>query len=143
MYPAQDTHAVIEFEESLRRYIELLQSGQTKALHFLATEKAVQEQTKVICERFDEAGPKRAKIAEFGTKQKSEISQFVIEPLGIPLSEIPNFLSEVYALLDEPIAKSNNLPTQVFQKTENDYDRHYLAITFEKKIYGIACIGYD
>ena len=143
MYPAQDTHAVIEFEESLKRYIESLQSGQNQALHFLATERPVQEQNKVVCERFDEAGPKRAKIAEFGTKQNSEISQFVIKPLGIPLSEIPNFLSEIYALLDEPIAKSNNPPTQVFQKTENDYDRHYVAITFEEKIHGIACIGYD
>jgi hypothetical protein len=74
MYPAQDTHAVIEFEESLKRYIESLESGQNQALHFLATERPVQEQNKVVCERFDEAGPKRAKIAEFGTKQNSEIS---------------------------------------------------------------------
>ena len=41
------------------------------------------------------------------------------------------------------MAKSNNSPTEVFQKTEDDYDRHYVAITFEDKIHGLACIGYD
>jgi hypothetical protein len=53
-------------------------------------------------------------LQEFGTKQISEIDRFEIKPLGIPLSEIPNFLSEIYGLLDESVAKSNNPPSEVF-----------------------------
>jgi hypothetical protein len=49
----------------------------------------------------------------------------------------------MYNLLDESVAKSNNPPAEVFQKTENDYERHYLAITYEDKIHGLACLGYD
>ena len=61
----------------------------------------------------------------------------------MPLNDILTFLEAVYSLLDESVAKSNNSPVEVFQKTENDYDRHYLSITYEDKIYGLACLGYD
>lgn len=72
-----------------------------------------------------------------------EISQFQVRPLGIPLAEITNFIEAMYGLLDESLVKSNNTPQEVFEKTEHDYERHYLAITFEDKIYGLACLGYD
>lgn len=72
-----------------------------------------------------------------------EISEFKVEPLGVSISKIQTYLEKVYELLEESIAKSNNPPTEVFLKTENDYDRHYLKITHEEALYGIACIGYD
>lgn len=80
---------------------------------------------------------------EFGQKKISEISRFDIKPLGIPLNQLKNFLDQIYLLLDEAIAKSSNPSAEVFSKTENDYDRHYLAIEYEDEIYGIACLSYD
>jgi hypothetical protein len=49
----------------------------------------------------------------------------------------------LYTLLDEGVAKSNNSALEVFSKTENGYDRNYLAVTFEDKIYGLVCLNYD
>jgi len=32
---------------------------------------------------------------------------------------------------------------KLFDITEDGYDRHYLHIVFEGKIYGLACLNYD
>lgn len=146
MYPTPNTLLLQQFENSFNKHIEQIEKGRNSVHPFLSTEKLVEQQSKVLeasNEQTQKPGLMKSKLQEFGTKQISEIDRFEIKPLGIPLSEIPNFLTVIYDLLDESIAKSNNPPNEVFLKTENDYDRQYLAITFENKIHGLACIGYD
>ena len=45
--------------------------------------------------------------------------------------------------MDETILKSNNPPEEVFEKTEEGYDRHYLMLVANEKVYGIAVLHYD
>jgi hypothetical protein len=53
------------------------------------------------------------------------------------------FIDKVYSALDDTIAKSNNTPKEVFEKTEEGYDRHYLMLVANEKVYGIAILNYD
>ncbi len=73
----------------------------------------------------------------------TEISEFVIKPFSVKYNKLLTFISHVYGALDETIAKSNNAPQEVFDKTEEGYDRHYLMLVAKEKVYGIAIVNYD
>ena len=73
----------------------------------------------------------------------AEISEFVIKPFTVKYDRLLNFMSHVYSALDDTIAKSNNTPQEVFDKTEEGYDRHYLMLVANEKVYGIAIVNYD
>lgn len=72
-----------------------------------------------------------------------EIAEFQIKPFSIKNERILSFIEHIYQNVDETIAKSNNTPQEVFDRTEEGYDRHYLMLVFKEKVYGIATLNYD
>lgn len=56
---------------------------------------------------------------------------------------LPNYIESFYERLEETIQKSNHEAVKLFDITENGYDRRYLHIVHNGKIYGMVCLNYD
>jgi len=67
----------------------------------------------------------------------------MIEPLNIDYKEVSNYIESFYEKLDPVINKSNHESSKVFDLTENGYDRYYVNLISEGKVYGLACLNYD
>ncbi len=69
--------------------------------------------------------------------------QFQLVPIQVSYSNLQKHIESFYERLDETIVKSNHDAIKSFEITEQGYDRHYMHIVNEGKIYGLACLNYD
>ncbi len=51
MYPAPNIETLLEFEDSLKKYIESVDQGQIQGQHFLSTDRTVSTRIKVAGEQ--------------------------------------------------------------------------------------------
>ena len=51
MYPAPNIDTLLEFEDSLKKYIESVDQGQIQGQHFLSTDRTVSTRIKVAGEQ--------------------------------------------------------------------------------------------
>lgn len=102
--------------------------------HFIIIEKSKLTRKPLVEDNFPALADKSS---------NEEIAEFQIKPFSIKNERILSFIEHIYKNVDETIAKSNNTPQEVFDRTEEGYDRHYLMLVFNEKVYGIATLNYD
>jgi len=81
---------------------------------------------------------------EFAEKDdETEIESFELKPLEVEFDGLKKYITDFHDKIDENIAKSNNDPQKAFEIVEDSYDRRYLNLIFNGKIYGFVCMHYD
>lgn len=137
-YGLPESSVLPDFESSLAEFIKKLENGTDEGQkHFYKPNKE-----KKIANKLQQIDQNVFPTVAEKTDAK-EISEFQIRNFTIKYSQILSFITHVYNQLDDTIAKSNNNPQEVFDKTEQGYDRHYLMLVANEKVYGIAIINYD
>ena len=154
-----DMTTVKDFEQILESFIRETESGTNKYPLDLSNQSDLQRQsqTPLILNHNQSstgnnvAAPNPRTVAaaietkmEFAEQDnQTEVDSFTVMPIEVKFEGLQTYIQQVYTKISTVMQKSNNDAETVFNLMEEGYDRRYLNLVYQGKVYGWAFLHYD